>query len=734
MSAALVLALLAVLVAPQAHDDALTEARGWLAQNDAERAVQVLEAARATRAHDVELERALAQALERFVDGGGAFLALHDARDAWDRALALEPSDLATQRAAIAVRLRLGEHDAALARAEQAIGAAWLEHGSTAPELLELACRARLGALPPREGSLPDARRAALGAAWSALQHARELAPASTELVRLCAALLEAEGLRAQAGELLVAGIEHQPSASELHRALVDLYLHEGLEERLSALYGRWSANGTNATLAWWTGYAARLGGDLAQRERRFGEALEAYARADEWMAVAGTLEPGFRANAETVRFQAQVSAGWCELESGALDAAGERLLRLMRASPARRAEPDGLARTLMQAVAALGERRASANDFERAAAELRALLAALPADASASELGNLWNNLGFLLREYATQLEAGKIEGLDERESRARATFRESWQAYQRALALCPNDVRVLNDAALVQVYHLRDNLAEAEAELERALALGQEQLAALGEAPDERARFPLAQALGDAYTNLGYLAYHIYRQPARAREAFAHALACDSGERSALQAYLDALDGKRGPVPESDRGAFVSAPQRSPRERGEPAWESSLVEARTRARAEQRPLLVYHRGSALSLAVPALDELVTRPEFVRATQGCVLLLSDSKRESFVDRRHDGRRVSCPRFGGLTCGEHQAACAEVVAWLEELRGVLCGADEEGLWFLRPTADTPELVRDLAVLEGLAGAAQGLAGEPFEAIEASLGGQDGGSE
>jgi len=732
MASVLVLPLflaLAVQARLGAGEGALSEAQALLERGALDRAIQVLEAGLVKDPSDAALERALAQALEQFVDQGGSWLALSDARDAWDRARRLEPSELEPQRGAIAVRLRLGEYEEALALAERALGAAWLSGGSAPPLLLELACRARLGALPPAES---EARPAALAGAWAALRHARALADGSVELVLLASSLLEAEGLTARAADELVHAIERAPAASEphvsdLHRALIDLYLEEGIEERLGALYERWSAAGTNATLAWFTGYAWRLGGDLAQRERRFGDALEAYQRSGQWMGVAATLEPSFAATSDAIRFAVQVSSAWCELDSGALDAASERLFALLRSERARRDEPDGLGRTLMHALAALGERRVEASDFEHAAAEARAVVAQVP------DLGGWWNNLAFLLREYATQLEAGKVPDGGARELRARETFRESWQAYRRAVELAPDDARVLNDAALVQVYHLRDNLAEAEALLARAIANGESQLAALGPLDGERARFPLAQALGDAYLNLGYLCYHVYRQPGRAKDAFERALATDSGERPYLADYLAAIAGQRGPIAEPDRGAMVGAPRNEARQRAAIPWEASLAEARERARSEGRALLLYQRGDALGLGVSELDELVTSSEFARATQGLVLIVSDAERLTFVERRHDGRRVSCPRFGTVTCGEHLRAHDEVSAWLGELFGEPPGESEEGLWLFPAGSTEPERLRDLARLAELP-APSALRTGPFEALEASLGGEDGGSE
>src|SRR5262245_26510721 len=118
-----------VLAAQEPAPDALTRVRALLEQGALDRALLVLEAALRPHPQDAALQRMLAQTLERTVDGGGSWLALSDARDAWDRALALVPDELETQRGAIAVRLRLGEYGPALELAERALGAAWLTDG-----------------------------------------------------------------------------------------------------------------------------------------------------------------------------------------------------------------------------------------------------------------------------------------------------------------------------------------------------------------------------------------------------------------------------------------------------------------------------------------------------------------------------------------------------------------------------------------------------------------------------
>lgn len=172
----------------------------------------------------------------------------------------------------------------------------------------------------------------------------------------------------------------------------------------------------------------------------------------------------------------------------------------------------------------------------------------------------SLWaNNAGFFLREAAYDMEkegqrfcraahgalkdptalaelrrlagidpalAGRPEELElflsagnERMERARSIMERSSRAYDRAAALAPDDVRIVNDTALVLVYYLHRDLDRAEELLRSCLERGAEQLAALearkanAELSDDERRdledevYALKEAVGDAHQNLGVL-----------------------------------------------------------------------------------------------------------------------------------------------------------------------------------------------------------------------------------
>lgn len=117
-----------------------------------------------------------------------------------------------------------------------------------------------------------------------------------------------------------------------------------------------------------------------------------------------------------------------------------------------------------------------------------------------------------------------------DERLAQARALMERSWQAYRPAAALAPEDVRVVNDAALVLVYYLHHDLDWAEEALLRCVALGGPQLEekrarlALEESPERASALEseltqLTEAWGDAHQNLGVLAWVHERNATAAR-----------------------------------------------------------------------------------------------------------------------------------------------------------------------------------------------------------------------
>ncbi|MCE9595211.1 MAG: hypothetical protein K8S98_13575 [Planctomycetes bacterium] len=101
---------------------------------------------------------------------------------------------------------------------------------------------------------------------------------------------------------------------------------------------------------------------------------------------------------------------------------------------------------------------------------------------------------------------------------------FEKSFAAYEKALALAPDDVRLQNDTALMLVYYLHRDWDRARSLLETAIEQGEKQLADTTLADD--ARSALQNAWGDAHENFGVLALEHDRDAAAARRWFQRAV----------------------------------------------------------------------------------------------------------------------------------------------------------------------------------------------------------------
>lgn len=272
--------------------------------------------------------------------------------------------------------------------------------------------------------------------------------------------------------------------------------------------------------------------------------ALEAAERADAELARAASADESLAEEARGWRVISRALAGWALYEQEQLDAATQVFLTmedLVEGGLAWRLE--GSVRSGVDGLYFIGDQYGKRGDWERAAQTFGLLEVAQPNDS------NWANNAGFFARDAAVALEAegrylcraatgdlsddrlheelrilasvpAELAGTDAeraafaaaaeaRFARARGLAEASYASYLHASSLAPTDVRIVNDTALIQVYYLHEDLDTAEAYLLRAIAMGEEQLAADDEEPslDPEARAALEEALGDAYQNMGVL-----------------------------------------------------------------------------------------------------------------------------------------------------------------------------------------------------------------------------------
>jgi tetratricopeptide (TPR) repeat protein len=122
----------------------------------------------------------------------------------------------------------------------------------------------------------------------------------------------------------------------------------------------------------------------------------------------------------------------------------------------------------------------------------------------------DLANNHGLMARDYGVQLEK---EG---KATEAKRMYEASYAAYSRAATLEPDSIRLVNDRALLLIYHLQRDWELAVQLLEEGIAQGE---ARLRDDPpqDEQQRADLEESVGDCYQNRGY--YHLVKTKDRAK-----------------------------------------------------------------------------------------------------------------------------------------------------------------------------------------------------------------------
>lgn len=175
-------------------------------------------------------------------------------------------------------------------------------------------------------------------------------------------------------------------------------------------------------------------------------------------------------------------------------------------------------------------------------------------------------------LPDYMAELVTEKFDGdlaaaANKYNELAREHIEASYENYLEAVALAPDDVRVLNDAALIAVHYLQTNFDHAEELLLEAARLGEVQLAAME--PDDEARWELENAWGDAYENLGVLYLGHKNDPETARGYFEKSVEIGPEPRRLLtEVYIPLCDA----TPEEIEAATKETPFLGIRPWGQP------------------------------------------------------------------------------------------------------------------------------------------------------------------
>jgi tetratricopeptide (TPR) repeat protein len=314
--------------------------------------------------------------------------------------------------------------------------------------------------------------------------------------------------------QTLERGLRETPQETAIHDAFLAWMQETGQHEAMLGTYAQLVRNQPTTTiLRWHQGRALFARADKLRQDGNFQGGVAAYDKAAAAFGDYLAMVPGHADSARQWLALCDLSACRCAVDMGDLATAEQRLFAAADASPATTSYPDGAP----QLVDSFG------NHFAGAAFAIHAACAESGDDALAKALafnervlarfpdrwGFLYNNAALAARDLGVQ----KSQQGDA--AAAKDLWERSYGFYEKAVALSPDDARIVNDTGLMLIYHLDRDLDRARALFERAIELGKGQLAALPADADPRERERLEEAVGDAYQNIAVLLKEQLRKP---------------------------------------------------------------------------------------------------------------------------------------------------------------------------------------------------------------------------
>jgi tetratricopeptide (TPR) repeat protein len=410
-----------------------------------------------------------------------------DAEYAYGKALTLSPADLEARQGVVYSLRMLGDFEAAWEYCREALeeglsdgNSAWHEElGRTGLALVIEAVQAG-DAVPP--AALP---------AENALGKAIELGSSSAAIA--LADLLAWQSRGPEGREVLIEALMRNPQDTDAVARLQNLTPSDA---QVVAWERIRRAHPDAPAVLWRLGEALWNQSWLHRQNRNWAGAHDSLDRAEALFLEAQAGEPSFASSCSDWLHLVRTAHGWVYWGDSRVDDAADAFLSALEADPSH-LEDEPIAESLRLGIYSVEGHYFSQNRVDKVRSFHSRLFR------SYRDNPDWTNNYAFACREVGTALASqGEL-------AQAKMVWKESWQAYTRTVELAPNDVRLVNDRALIAVYHLDDEkiLALAEQELHRATQMGAVQQAQLAEDVPEQERRDLDEAVGDAWENMAYL-----------------------------------------------------------------------------------------------------------------------------------------------------------------------------------------------------------------------------------
>lgn len=479
---------------------------------------------------------------------GNAGHHLADAERGYARACELTPASIGAQLGAARVARARADAERAARHAQTARDR--IEKDAPAEQrfdvLLELGrARALQFQQSARANAMPTIQADHYQRAKDAFHSAARVLPERSEPLLEFARFEAARGDSTAAADVLAAAIRSGPEQAAYHQELRDTMVRAGSVRRLNEIYmGLERDLETSAAVAWFAGYARILQAEDRRRQEDRDAAFAAYEEALALFRRSRELNAAFKPQAEYWEAFAWAGQARIRYEERKVSDSVALLAKALALDPAILDQQDGLGISAKRTSLEIGGEYFQAGELAQGAQIFERWLELRPDDVE-------WlNNAGLFRRDLGEQLSRGG------KEEDARKEFEASYRSYRRAADLRPDDPRLVNDCALVLLYHLRRDLDDAEAMFRRSITLGEAKLEEVGSvrpeiSPEEPASAAaardwdaLAEAVGDAHQNLGLLLQERGGDAAEIREHWARSLALDPrGTRGRMRGWIEAL-----------------------------------------------------------------------------------------------------------------------------------------------------------------------------------------------
>ncbi|MBL8755215.1 MAG: hypothetical protein JNK15_18065, partial [Planctomycetes bacterium] len=310
------------------------------------------------------------------------------------------------------------------------------------------------------------------------------------------------------------------PAEPAIHDAYIKWMIDNGQAEALVGGYSRLVKECPTVPLVRWYQGQIHLMRAEELRPGNFQGALDAYGKAEAILADYMAQVPAHKDLTTPWRAQCELGMARVCVDMGNLADAERHLVAAVRVSPATTTYENGTPK--------LADR--FGNHFAGAVFAIHKAWTETATDALAQTLafnermlalqpdrwGFLYNNAALAARDLGVQ----KSQAGDDKA--ATELWERSYRHYQKAVELSPDDARIVNDCGLMLIYHLHREYPAARAMFERAVELGQRQLAALPADTAKEERERLEEAVGDAFQNIAVLLKEHQQQPFAEYERF--------------------------------------------------------------------------------------------------------------------------------------------------------------------------------------------------------------------